>query len=548
MHSRVRLYPLAVLMAGVLAGCGGAGGSAPAAAPTHSGAGSAPLTVRIDVPLTGTAATRRPAYVSPATQSLAIAVVGSGTTLATFSVNLTPASPSCQTVTVSGAATLTCTLAVPVTIPASGSYTLATTTYDQPQTAQCSPTGTPRCAGNILSAALLTATLQVNATNIVSIVLGGLANSFTVTPVANGFFNGSVAGLHIWGPQAQTVTVQALDADGFTITGSGAPVLTLTSASPNVQISSSSPGVFALQPAVSGAPPIVTPGTVTLTATATPANSPATPFSQAIPLTIAHTAVFVSNIASVLVFFDGNTTKSLTLTNTNSPRGVAVETNGTVYVGNHGDNSITECPATNNYATCTETIVGPSGPEGVAIDAAGNLWVAASGSSDILEYLAGQPPVVVDIRSGLALLRGVAVDTNGNLWASDQSTSVVVGYAPPLTAWSTPFATLTSGITTPIELDADGSGNLWVTSAGANTVVQFVPPIVNGSVPATTLASGVSNAQGVAVDATSVVWIANNGGGGTVLRCPPPAGTVTCTSFPVPSALWIAAYPAALNP
>jgi hypothetical protein len=552
MLSRVRSYRLAALLVfGILAGCGGGGSSAPAPAATHGTAGTTGLTVRIDVPLTGTASNRRPAYVSPATQSLAIAVSGSGAPLATFSANVTPSSPSCQTVTVNAMPTLTCMLDVPLTIPASGSYTLATTTYDQPQTAQCSPTGAPRCAGNILSAALLTATLQVNATNVVSIALGGLANSFTVTPAANGFFNGSVAGLNIWGPHPQTVTVQALDADGNIITGSGAPVLTLTSASPNVQISSSSPGVFALQPTVSGTSPIVTPGPVALTVSATPVNSPATPFSQPVPLTIQHTALFVSNGGSVLVFFDGATTSSVTLTNTNSPRGVAVDSNGTVYVGNHtgGWAKVTECTAASAYATCTTPITTLPFIEGVAVDASGNLWLTANGS-DIIEVPAGAPGPTVDISSGFTTLRGVAVDKNGNLWAANQSPSELAGFAPPLTSWSSAFTTLLAGFDAPIEVAADGAGNVLVANCGptcAGTTSSIARVSTLGIITGTLAGANVAGAEGVAIDATSTLWIANNGNG-TVVSCPPPFGTTACTSFPSPGALWIAVYPSAIDP
>ncbi|HEV8021823.1 MAG TPA: hypothetical protein VGP41_11195 [Candidatus Lustribacter sp.] len=542
-------------MTAALAGCGGGGGAAaPVPGPSGGGRGTAALTLRIDVPLTGTASQRRPAYVSPSTQSLAIAVFAPGQSLTTpplaaFSVNVTPSSPSCQTV----ASALTCSIQVPLTLPAGGTYTLATATYDHTQAQSCAPNGTPACAGNVLSAALTTAALQVNATNVVSMVLGGLANGFTVTPAANGFFKGSVAGLSLWGSQAQSLVVSALDADGNTIVGAGAPTIALSTASPNVAITTSTPGQFALQATMSGGPPTtVTPGTINLTAVATPVGSPAGAFTQTIPLTIAHTAVFVSSVPSgnALVFLDGNTTQSLMLATTNQARGVTVDVNGNVYVANHGNNTISECTAASNYATCTVPIsVGLNGPEGLAIDGAGNLWEGDSVGGNINEFAAGTLTQVLAIPSGFGTLRGVAIDTNGNLWASDQGSGHVEGFPPPLTALSTPTVTLTSGIATPIQLAADGSGNLWVTSAGANTALQFTPPIASGDMPAVTLSNAViNNDQGVAVDATGVVWIASNGLGGSVSRCPPPAGTVACTSFVVAGALWIAAYPAAFNP
>jgi hypothetical protein len=57
-------------------------------------------------------------------------------------------------------------------------------------------------------------------------------------------------------------------------------------------------------------------------------GSPTMPFSQAIPLTISHTAVFVSTIptGNVQVYLDGATTApNLSLSMTNQARGVAVD-------------------------------------------------------------------------------------------------------------------------------------------------------------------------------------------------------------------------------
>jgi hypothetical protein len=557
---RISFYALVFLVAGFLAGCGGGGNASPS--PTmRSGPGTANVTLRIDVPLTDTASTRRPAYVSPATQSLAILVETSpgGAQVGFFSVNVTPSSPSCQTVTVNGLPTLTCTLAVPLALPSSGTYELATTTYDQAQTQQCSPSGTPACAGNVLSASLMTAALQVNAANTISIALGGLATSFTVTPVANGFVSGSVAGLNMWGPQAQTLVVTARDADGYTIAGAGAPTLSLTSASPNVQITSSTPGAFTVQAATSGAPAVVTPGTISLTATATPVNSPATPFTQTISLTIQHTAVFVSNGGSVAAYFDGNATPSIaSLMNTNSPRGIAVDANGMVYIGNHASpGTVTACSAGNAWSTCALVInAGTPNNEGVAIDGSGDLWLTANGS-ELIEYPPGANPPnpILDISTGMSTLRGVAFDSNGNLWAANQNPTTLAGYAPPFSAGSTPFATLaTAGVNAPIQLATDAAGNLWVANCGSgcpggsatSTVTEFAPVIGSASTPAVTLSSGITQAEGVAVDATGVVWIADQGSG-RVIRCAPP-GFSACTWFAVPSALWIAAYPAAFDP
>jgi streptogramin lyase len=213
--------------------------------------------------------------------------------------------------------------------------------------------------------------------------------------------------------------VQALDADGYTIVGSGAPAIAVNAASPTVQVTAAAPGTFAIAATVSGG--VVTPGTIPLTLVATPVGSPALPFLDNVALTISHTAVFVSATTNVFVYLDGNTTSPVTLTMTNNPRGVAVDATGNAYVANHGNNTISECTAAGNYATCTVPInAGLNGPEGVAIDGAGNLWEGDSVGGNINEFLAGALSLGVVIPSGFGTLRGVAVDTNGNLWASDQ--------------------------------------------------------------------------------------------------------------------------------
>jgi hypothetical protein len=556
----MRLNRIALLFACLLAGCGGGGGSVapnlPGPAATAR-AGSAALTVRIDVPLTGTgtASTRRPAYISAGTQSLAIAINSTdGTLVGAFSVNITPGSSSCQTVTVTGTATLTCTFNFPVALPASGTFMVGTATFDQPQTQQCSPTGTPACAGKLLSASLISTTLSINATNVLSIALGGLAASFTVTPVPNGYIRGNVAGLHIFGPQTQSVVVQALDAAGFTIAGNGTPSLTLTAASPVVQITPVSTGMFTIQPTVSGSPPVVTRGTIPLTVTATPVGNPATPFSQTVPLAISHTAVFVSNNASVPVYLDGNTTPSLiNLGTVSSPRGIAVDANGTVYVGNHvRPGSVTECSESSGWTSCS-TPISNQAPfiEGVAIDATGNLWLTANGS-EIFEYPAGQTSPLPAITTGLRMLRGIAVDPSGNVWVANKFPSSVAGFVPPS---NTPFATLSSGIDAPYGLSVESSGDLWVANCGNGTgcrgtttsAEEFRAPIVTGAAPSSTVTAGLSGARSVAIDATGGLWIASRDSGGSVMHCAPATGGV-CNTFSAGSARWIAVYPSAIAP
>ena len=541
------------LLACLLAGCGG-GGAQPVllTAPGGSaGSGATQLTVHIDVPQTGVATSRRPAYVSASTQSIAIAVLdASGRQAGAASMNVSTTSTSCTLVTANVASSLACALTLSVNITASGSYTIATSTYDQPQTQACSVTGTPRCAGNVLSASDLATSLMLNAANTVSLVLGGLPASIAVTPVANGFFQGNTqTGLRLYGPQTQTFSVTAYDAGGNAIVGNGAPVITVASAAPTVRVTNLSPGQYSLQATTSGSPPAVTVATTALTVTATPVNSPAGPYSQTVALHVDHTAVLVSNNTSVLVFLDGNTVSSGALPQVSSPRGIAF-VDGSVYVGNDVQTGyVTKCTEVASYADCAHVISGPPYITGVAADPGGNLWITSNGSN-IIEYLAGQTTPNLTIATSYSTLRGISVDTNGTLWVADQGTNTVAAYTAPFHSVSTPSTVLSAsnGIASPVQVSSDASANLWIANSGAGTL-QFAPPITSASGAAIVLGSGngIDAPQGVAIDAIASIWIASTGNN-TVTHCLPPAGTIPCTSFGVTGATWIAAYPSDVDP
>ncbi len=528
-----------------LAACSGGSQSMPAAGGVNGSlSGGARFT--ITVPNLATSSTSRgPAYLSNATESVIVTIAQvngapyTGSPSA-FATNLTTGNPACS------GTPLQCSVSVPAPI---GSVTFNVATYDAQQTA-ASPS-TP--AGNVLSQSSLTMNVVAGG-NSATLVLGGVPASLTATPsgpltppAATNYLRGNISGLKLWGPFAQTLTLEALDASGEVIIGSGAPTLTLTSPSGALSVSALSSNVFALQATTSGSPAVVTPGTVMLTATATPAAaSGAAAKSVTLPVTIAHSIVDVSSGSggSVAEFYDGNTTPSLTVTSgLSGPRGVAVDANGTVYVGNHGNNTVTEYPA--GQTTPSLTITGLSFPEGVAIDPSGNLWEADSGNGDVKEFLPGQTTPSVTLATGLGTLRAVAFDAAGDLWITDQSSNQAIEYAAPVTGSSPVAITLTgtNGISGPVGGATDANENLWIGNSGAADALEFAFPITGSSAPAATISSGLSSPQGVAVDAAGTLFIADVGNN-RVMECTAPATSPSCTTpLSVSGALWIAVAP-----
>ena len=190
------------------------------------------VTIRIDAPsTTSPAAKRRPAYLSPATQSITISING-GTPVAQ---SLTPSGGDCSTPPFS--ATTVCTLIASAPV---GSDTFTFVTYD-------GTAGT----GNVLSRNTVVQTVVAGGANTVAVTLQGvpvgmLAYPFpgqaNVIPTASGYT--------LMGTTAADFFVASTDADKNVIIGPGAPTLTVTSSSANMKVAgvANNPNEFVLTP------------------------------------------------------------------------------------------------------------------------------------------------------------------------------------------------------------------------------------------------------------------------------------------------------------
>ncbi len=212
---RRSIHPASLGLALSLAACGGSAGTAalPATAPgvaaNHGQAATARVVIKIPPKSTARSVGRKPAYVSPATQSIAVQV-DAGTPVVQ---NLTSASPNCAVSEPLGA--LTCT--VPISAPP-GAHTLTFVTYDG-----------LGAGGNKLSANSVAATIVANRTNTVNLTLAGIPASFQIVPVTpTNAFTGSLTSGFEFSGSALPLLIAALDADGNYIVGAGAPSLAVS--------------------------------------------------------------------------------------------------------------------------------------------------------------------------------------------------------------------------------------------------------------------------------------------------------------------------------
>ena len=232
----------------------------------------------------------------------------------------------------------------------------------------------------------------------------------------------------------------------------------------------------------------------------------------------------------------------------NTPKGVAVDAAGNLYVADTGNNRIRRVAPDGAIVTVAGTGDGEiQGPEDVAVDAAGNLYVTDSGNNSVRKVTPDGTIVTVCSLNGT---HGVALDGSGNLYVAyywygfrdvgawhwrDYGEGGVAKVTPDGTVTVVP-GTYVSGQGTmagdvplygPAGVAADGAGNLYVSYTGYfegyhEQILKLAP---DGTIttaagtgecgdsgdggPATS--ATLCRPKGLAVDAAGSVYIADSG-------------------------------------
>jgi sugar lactone lactonase YvrE len=312
-------------------------------------------------------------------------------------------------------------------------------------------------------------------------------------------------------------------------------------------------------------------GNVTPTATIT---GSATGLAYPASLTLdSHGNIYVANsgsqvggVDSITVYpagSNGNVSPSTTISGANTglvvPWGLAVASNGNLYVANDGSavggsDSITVYSAGSNgnsspSATITGSSTGLDSPGGIALDSSGNLYVTNDGdlignADSITVYAPGSNgnalPSNTLFAVDLATPAGIAVDSSGNLYvANDGSTQGLTGsitvYPPNSSQIKSQIETNT-GIQEPNGIALDSGGNIYVTNAatdvgGPNDNVLIYPPgsYANGAPSATIVGAntGLTLPFGIAMNPNGNLYVTNTAGG--------PDGDGSITVYPAGS-------------
>jgi sugar lactone lactonase YvrE len=473
---------------------------------------------------------RRPGYISPSTQGITLSIAGP--TNVSQTVALQPNAANCS----SSAGATSCTLSIGALVPCTGSancYVASITAYDA---VSCAATCTIPATANKLSGAQTVAfDVVAGKANTLALVLGGVPASILVSPLKVGYVRGDASGLKLWGPAAQQLVAEAQDADGNVILGPGAPSISVSTSGANLtatQPAATTPNVFTLHGQVTGAPPQVRAGAAKLTIVAVPtAQSGGSPISVTVPVTIAHSAVYVATNTSILTYLDGQTAVATrTITSTDSclkgTNGIAVNGIGTIFASSPNKNEVCSYLDGTVGPVAGSTVIagaatGFANPSGLAIDSSGTLLVA--NQSEISLFAAqssgnvAPSATIAGSATEISEIFYLARDSSGTIYVGNYFVPNINEYSPLLTGDVSPvgqLAGVATGLNEPSGMAIDTNGRLYVANYGNASVTEYAAGATGNASPVVTLSganTNITNPDGVALDASGTLYVADYG-------------------------------------
>ena len=487
----VRRVVAFIAFAAVLCSCGGGGVSvAPATSGPAGPRAPASLTFVIRVPSGSSpaAARRRPAYVSPSTQSLTIS--NAGTVIVT--ANLTPQSPGCTAPT--GSTPLTCT--VSATVP-SGTNTLTIATYDQ-----------PGATGTKVAVAALQVTAAPSGPTTINLTLSGIVASLALALDPATLPSGTAADT--------AIILNALDPDGNVIVGpqpfadASGNALTVTLSDSDVSGATTLPAQHTFT-APTGDVTLHYTGGALASATIT-ASAPGVTSKNA-TLTIGGTSALVTEFRSGISANSG-------------PAGAALGPDGNVWFTETAGDRVGRITPHGKVTEFSAGMTPFSSAAGITAGPDGNMWFAEGAgrigritmSGAITEFSTGIPAGTKPA--------SIAAGADGNLWFTDEAHPAVgrITTSGAVTMFTTGITySAVAAFLGPCSMAKGPNGNVWwleqdISSGNPPKIAQITPA---GAV--TEYALTQTFVSGVAPGPDGNVWFTE---GSDVARITP-SGTIT---------------------
>lgn len=222
-------------------------------------------------------------------------------------------------------------------------------------------------------------------------------------------------------------------------------------------------------------------------------------------------------------------------TSLSCPRGVAVDTQGDVFIANSNHSQIIEVPAGGGAEFTVGT--GFNGPNGVTITKTGDIFIGDSRNNRVVE-IPSNGSAQFDVGTGLKYPGGMAINAAGDIFIADTNSKRVV----EVPAGGGSQITLSNNLRYPDDVALDSTGNLYITDTGAGKIIE-IP--VDGSGQTILPTNGLHTPSGVVVDAGGDVFIADSvngrvvelpaGGGAQTTVCG--SGVAACSGLVYPYGL-----------
>ncbi len=205
------------------------------------------------------------------------------------------------------------------------------------------------------------------------------------------------------------------------------------------------------------------------------------------------------------------------------PQGIALDSAGHIWVADSGNNRIEEFSSTGTYMATVGSLGTESGkfkaPSALAFDTKGNMWVADTGNSRVEKFdkeakyssefssLGSEP-------GKLKEPKGIAVDAGEHVWVADTANNRIQEFSTTgslLKRFGTPGAG-EGQLNTPIDLKIDSLGNIWTVDSLNNRAVSFTPSgvFVTQIGFKGTEAGQLTEPRAMAFDATGKAWVADS--------------------------------------
>jgi len=191
------------------------------------------------------------------------------------------------------------------------------------------------------------------------------------------------------------------------------------------------------------------------------------------------------------------------------PINVAVDKQGTIYVANNGNSTVTEYPfgATSPSVTLSTQIVNPNG---IAVDSHGTVYVtsgASVGSCYVLEFPKGSTSPSVQV-NGFGLPIGLAIDSSDNLYVADAAFSNYKVWEVPAGTTSPQNLGLT-GLADDTGAAVDGANDLYISNYSSNSVLGYH---LGQTTPFVTISSPLHEPYALGFNSKGTLFVGNYSG------------------------------------